>query len=128
MSFTENLYLKRQLKQLQEENLKLKQILSEAGDILGLNIVDDFMRSIEPGVTKTSPKRKVTPGAPAEGTMSAITGIVDDFMKSTTPIGKMTPVEAYKHGQDHARRGITPPEHFFTNPHFAKGFKSVRRG
>ena len=30
MSFTENLYLKRQLKQLQEENLKLKQILSEA--------------------------------------------------------------------------------------------------
>ena len=29
MSFTENLYLKRQLKQLNEENLKLKQIINE---------------------------------------------------------------------------------------------------
>ena len=32
MSFTENLYLKRQLQQLQEENLKLKKILSEQNE------------------------------------------------------------------------------------------------
>ena len=32
MSFAENLYLKQQLKKLQEENLKLKQILSEADE------------------------------------------------------------------------------------------------
>jgi hypothetical protein len=32
MSFTENLYLKRQLQQLQEENLKLKKILTEISD------------------------------------------------------------------------------------------------
>jgi len=32
MTFTENLYLKRQLQQLQEENLKLKKILTEISD------------------------------------------------------------------------------------------------
>jgi|688.fasta_scaffold186084_3 hypothetical protein len=39
MSFTENLYLKRMIQQLQEENLKLKKILSEqvqmVGDVTG---------------------------------------------------------------------------------------------
>jgi hypothetical protein len=123
MTFTENLYLKRQLKQLQEENLKLKQILSEA-DILGGDIVDAFMQRTKPGSKNQPPKAEQnTPSA------SDVMGseIVDRFMRTTTPIGKMTPEEAFQHGADHARlQGISTPPHFFNNPHFAAGFNSVK--
>ena len=53
MSFTENLYLKQQLKKLQEENLKLKQILSEAqkdtppaSDVMGGKEVNKFVKPL----------------------------------------------------------------------------------
>lgn len=123
MTFIENLYLKRQLKQLQEENLKLKQILSEA-DILGGDIVDAFMKRTKPGSTKKQPKAE-------QGTPSAsdIMGgeIVDRFMRNTKPLNKMTQEEAFQHGADHARlQGISTPPHFFNNPHFAAGFNSVK--
>lgn len=123
MTFTENLYLKQQLKKLQEENLKLKQILSEA-DILGGDIVDAFMKSTKPGSKEKLPKAEQnTPSA------SDVMGseIVDRFMRNTKPIGKMTPEEAFRHGADHARlQGISTPPHFFNNPHFAAGFNSVK--
>ena len=122
MSFTENLYLKQQFKKLQEENLKLKQILLEA-DILGGDIVDRFMQSTKPGSKKNLPKDE-------QNTQSAFdvmgSQIVDRFMRNTTPLGKMTPEEAFQHGADHARlQGVSTPPHFFNNPHFAAGFNSI---
>lgn len=96
MSFTENLYLKQQLKKLQEENLKLKQILSEADE-----------------------------GTPAAHGMMARPA-VDRVMGNRTPLHQMTPEEAFQHGVDHAMlQGISTPPHFFNNPHFAAGFNSA---
>jgi len=116
MTFIENLYLKRQLKQLQEENLKLKQILSEA-DILGDDIVDAFMRSTKPGSTKNLPSASDIMGGE----------IVDKFGRSTKPLNKMTPEEAFQHGADHARehKGLRTPDHYFNNKDFVAGFNSV---
>jgi len=123
MTFTENLYLKRQLKQLQEENLKLKQILSEA-DILGGDIVDAFMGSTKRGSTKNPPKAEQgTPPA------SDILGgeIVDRFMRNTKPLNKMTQEEAFQEGVNHARehKGLRTPDHYFNNKDFVAGFNSV---
>lgn len=114
---------KNKIRLLEEENRKLKQILSEA-DILGGDIVDAFMGSTKRGNTKKLPKAE-------QGTPSAsdIMGgeIVDRFMRNTKPLNKMTEEEAFQHGADHARlQGISTPPHFFNNPHFAAGFNSVK--
>jgi len=97
-SFTENLYLKRQLKQLQEENRKLKQILSEA----------DEPASRSPDLNN-------------------LMGIFSKFDRSSKAMGKMTPEEAFQEGVNHARehKGLRTPDHYFNNKDFVAGFNSV---
>lgn len=113
MTFTENLYLKRQLKQLQEENLKLKQILSEA-DILGGDIVDAFMQRTKPGSKKQPPEAEE--GTPKE---------VNKFVK---PLAKLTREEAFNLGVQHAQEhgGVKTPPHYFYDNNFVAGFNSVK--
>ena len=98
MSFTENLYLKRQLQQLQEENLKLKKILYEQNE-------------------------NETPAAFGY----SASGAVDRVLRGGKRLEDMTPEEAFQHGQDHSMlQGVSTPAHFFNNPHFAAGFNSTK--
>jgi hypothetical protein len=102
MTFTENLYLKRQLQQLQEENLKLKKILSEQNE---------------------TPDK--TPKGIGDGVSGAIRRVFDE--RRGDGFANMTPEEAFQHGQDHSMlMGITTPSRFFKNPHFMAGFNSTK--
>jgi len=98
MTFTENLYLKRQLQQLQGENLKLKKILSEQNE---------------------TPDK--TPKDIGDGVSGAIRRVFDE--RRGRHFTKMTEEEAFQHGIDHGLLpAFTIPSHFFKNPHFAAGF------
>ena len=96
MGTFDSVYLNK-IRLLEEENRKLKQILSEANE--------------------------ETPAA--FGMMSR--AATDRVMGNATPFHQMTPEQAFQHGADHAMlQGISTPPHFFNNPHFAAGFNSVK--
>jgi len=115
---------KNKIRLLEEENRKLKQILSEA-DILGGDIVDAFMKSTKRGNTKNLPKAEE--GTPAAFGMTA-RAATDRVMGNKTPFHQMTPEQAFRYGADHGMlQGISTPPHFFNNPHFTAGFNSMLR-
>lgn len=96
MGTFDSVYLNK-IRLLEEENRKLKQILSEANE--------------------------ETPAA--FGMMAR--AATDRVMGNRKPLDKMSSEEAFQHGADHAMlQGISTPPHFFNNPHFAAGFNSVK--
>jgi hypothetical protein len=60
MSFTENLYLKRMIQQLQEENLKLKSLLNEIDSFEADRLRDDHLSLHHPG-SGFYPQQNLTP-------------------------------------------------------------------
>ena len=89
---------KNKIRLLEEENRRLKKILSEAEE-----------------------------GTPAAHGMMARSA-ADRVMGNRKPLDQMSSEEAFQHGQDHAMlQGISTPPHFFNNPHFAAGFYSALR-
>jgi len=97
MGTFDSVYLNK-IRLLEEENRKLKQILSEASE--------------------------ETPAA--FGMMAR--AATDRVMGNKIPLDKMSSEEAFQHGADHAMlQGISTPPHFFKNRHFAAGFHSMLR-
>lgn len=91
------------IRRLEEENQQLKQFLSEA--------------------------KKPNPDYSGQSNIFTSMGeIFGTFDRNSKAIGKMTPEEAFKLGEDHARehKGLKTPPHYFDNRHFVAGFNSVK--
>jgi hypothetical protein len=98
MGTFDSVYLNK-IRFLEEENRKLKKILSEANS-------------------------EETPSA--HGMM--VRAAADRVMGNRTPLDQMSPQEAFQHGADHSMlQGINTPAHFFENPHFFEGWRSTLR-
>jgi hypothetical protein len=113
MSFTENLYLKRQLKQLNEENLKLKQIINEVvygpGAYPAVSGVD-----LKPSDLKPMGELEFGPTTDELIRKHGKPGDVD--------LGSLSPDEQNALGAAHVEAGHHIPDNLTRNfPHYGRG-------
>lgn len=115
MSFTENLYLKRQLKQLHEENLKLKQIINEVVDSVDLKRSD-----LKPmGELKFPPTTKELigkHGKPGDVDLGSLSAEEQDLLGAAhVEAGYPVPDNLIKNFE-HYRRGVERAYEYFGYP------------
>ena len=125
MSFTENLYLKRHLKQLHEENLKLKQIINEVygpgaypnpNDMRAVDSVD-----LKPSDLKPMKELKFAPTPTPEE-------LIRKYGKpGEVDLGSLSEADQFDLGAAHYELGLHIPEDLeYTHKHYGAGVQHAR--
>jgi len=116
-SFTENLYLKRQLQKLLEENEQLKQTINE------------FVAPPPEVLAKMEKQNKEKELALQKREKEQAMKDAEERIKErkNVPLDQMSPEESIQHGQDHfllqGTGKVITPAHYHNDHFFSQGFK-----
>lgn len=128
MSFTENLYLKRHLKQLHEENLKLKRTINEVYG-QGAYPNPNDMRAVDRVDLKSSDLQSMFDGLGPGMSHDEVIRLMGGAGQVSDILPTLDGADAFRLGQAHAshpdHRDKIPARDIDAHPEYAAGARSV---